>query len=201
MGDVVTRPTANAFGWLRGDGVDLADGPFDVGSIPMDAVAMVAYREFLVCRVYEWRHAAHDPFAWNLPKQLVAGRASREGETVWIEWVARHHLANLIAEEMAFDIQDVWRRAQPLITCEQRAPFHSGKLQDLGAGKRRVAKHVSSHQPQPAREPEEHTVGGKFRGVVHGLSSIPHLAGYNIGKHHEALAAEFCSNPTGEGNQ
>ena len=88
-------------------GVDLAHRPLDVARIPMDAVALLAYREPLVCRVYEWRHAAHDRVARNLLKDLVAEGASGKGEAARIEWIAIHHFANLIAEKEGLDIEGV----------------------------------------------------------------------------------------------
>src|SRR6516225_9393159 len=144
---------------ITGDDVDFAHGPLDMARIPIDAVALLAYREFVVCRVYEWRYAARDRVTRNLLKYLVAAGASCEGEAARIEWIVLHHLANLITEKMAFDIEDVWRSAQPLIASQQRAPLLACQAKDLRARERRIANHVSAHQPQPSCKSDEHSVG------------------------------------------
>jgi hypothetical protein len=46
--------------------LDFAYRAFDVTGIPMDAVALLANSEALMCRVDEWRHAAHYRLAWDL---------------------------------------------------------------------------------------------------------------------------------------
>ena len=162
--------------------LDLAHGLFDVARIPMDAVAMLTYREFVVSCVYEWRHATGDGVARHLLEQLVAGGASREGEAACIEWIARHYLANLVAEKMAFDIEHVRSGAQALIACQQRAFLLARAAKNLSAGERWIAKHISTHQPQPSRKPNQHAIGRELGWSLYYSSGILHHSGYSIAK-------------------
>ena len=164
------------------EGINLAQRPFDMAGIPMNAVALLADGECLVCRVYERRHAVRERVARNLLEYLVAVGAAREREAAPIEWIMLHHLPNLIAEKLGFDIEDVGSGAQPLITCQQRAPLLTREAKQLRAGECLVADHISAHQSEPAREPVEHPIGSELRRLLGDLSGILHYARYSIAK-------------------
>src|SRR5579864_8523018 len=87
--------------------IEFAQRPLEVGRVPVDPAAALAERKFLVARVHEGWHAAYHGLARDLFEQLVTNRASRERPSPRIERKARHHLADLVAEQMAFDIEHV----------------------------------------------------------------------------------------------
>jgi hypothetical protein len=107
--------------WIASKSSDLVHRVLNVTRAPVNAITLLAYREGLVRRIDERRHAAHNRIARDLLEQLVAGGASAEGETVRIERIAFHYFAELIAEEMTFNIQNVGCGAEALITCQERA--------------------------------------------------------------------------------
>jgi hypothetical protein len=164
------------------ESLDLAQRPLYVARVPIDAVALFAERKFVMCRVYEWGHPAHHYVARHLLKYLVAGGASSESPASRIEWITLQHLANLIAEEVAFDIENVRGGAQPLIASQQRAPPCTRQAQELRTGECRIANHICSKQPQPSREPDKHAVGGEPRGSPRNLGGILHHVRCSIAK-------------------
>src|SRR5262249_8452885 len=86
---------------------DLAHSSLDVARIPMDAVTELTDGKVLVRCIYKRGHATDDRLAANPFKQMVARGATRKGVPVRIEWIPRHHLTHLLAEQVTLDIEHV----------------------------------------------------------------------------------------------
>ena len=81
---------------------------------------------------------------------------------------------------MVLDVQNVGRCAQPLITGQQRAPILARAVKDLSSGEMGVAEYIGTHQPQPPRQPEQHTIGGKPGRINRALDGILNHFAYSI---------------------
>src|SRR5579885_2517165 len=90
---------------------------------PIDAVTSRASQESLLACIDEGRDAARHRLARRLAQRLVAIRAAREGCAMRVKWKTREHLAQLIAQQVAFEIQGVGRGAQALVARERDAPL------------------------------------------------------------------------------
>src|SRR5216683_875322 len=151
---------------LKPHRIEFAQCPLEMGRAPVDSPAALASRKFLMARVHEGWYATHHGLARDLFEHFVTNRASRERPSPRIERKTCHYLADLVAEQMAFDVKHVGRGAEPLVARQHMPALLARELERFGARKRVVTKDIGAHQPEPSSEPREHPVGREFRCFV-----------------------------------
>jgi len=109
-----------------------------MGRAPVNPAASRTAGEALLARVDEGRHAAHDRIAGGLGERFVAARASGESSMAGIERKARKDLAQLIAEQVALEIERVAGGAQALVAGQRYAAFGTRPFEQPVATKLRI---------------------------------------------------------------
>ena len=119
-----------------------------MGRAPINPAASRTAGEALLARVDEGRHAAHDRVASGLGERFVAVRASGESSAAGIERKARKDFAQLIAEQVAFEIERVGGGAEALVAGQRYAAFGARPFEQLVATKLRIEEDVSAEQSE-----------------------------------------------------
>jgi len=116
-------------------------------------------------RIYKRWYAVRYNVARDFMQQIVAYGASRKRVASRIERETRHHLANLIAEEMRLNIEGIGCGAQTLVAGEHPTSLRACPAQRIGRGQPIFAEHVGAHDAEPFREPHQGTIRGESRNI------------------------------------
>jgi len=133
--------------------------------MPATAAAVKAWLR----REHERRHAAFCRGGVDLLDEVVAVGATREETRPGIDAELDDHLAELIAEAVIAD-EDELRQAAiakpAAVASENDAPVATGGLGEAPPREVRAVEHVAAERAEPSGEAPEHLVGHEFGAVM-----------------------------------